>query len=127
MRPQIIIHKTGENNMTEQTEFEVETVSRTAKLDKVKLDILNRRQDTINAYKQYMKYQNAGHITKGLNEFKIELGSLYIEVRQMIAREIDNEKPREGTNKEYTNLKEIEEDIESNQAEKVKKALNYIS
>lgn len=108
------------------TEFDVETVSRTNKLDKVKLDILNRRQETINSYKQYMKYQNLGHSGKGLNEFKIELGALYIEVRQMINREIDNEKRKAGTEKEYENLKEIEEDIESNNVERVLKAFNYI-
>jgi 3-hydroxy-3-methylglutaryl CoA synthase len=107
-------------------DFDVETVGRMNKLDKVKLDILNRRQATIDSYKEYMKYQNRGHAKVGLDAFKIELGSLFIEVRQMINRELNNEKIVEGTEKEYSTLKQIQEDIQSDSVDRVEKAFNYI-
>lgn len=100
---------------------DVESVARTGKLDKVKFDILNRRQTTIDSYKQYTRYKALGHEEKGLVDFKIELGSLYREVKQMILREIDKEK-----DKEYTTAEEIEEDINSEDAKRVIKVFDYI-
>lgn len=109
--------------MGEMADFDVESVARTNKLDKVKLDILNRRQETINAYKLYMKYQSSGHFQKGLAEFRNELGALFIEVKQMVSKEIKNESTKL---KQYKDIQEIKEDIESEQPWKVEKAWDYI-
>lgn len=108
------------------TDFDVETVAKTGKLDKVKLDILNRRQATLDAYKEYTKYVDRGNPDRGIINFKIELNSLYWEVKQMILREIDNEKAKADGTKEYNNITELSADIQSNEAEKLEKAFDYI-
>lgn len=107
-------------------EFDVETVSRTNKLDKVKQDILNRRQAVLDSYEQYMKYRDRGHDNVGLSQFKMKLGTLFLECKQMIHREINNERSKKGEEKEYTTLKEIDDDVKCNDAERVEKAFNYI-
>ena len=104
-----------------EAQFDVESVARTNKLDKVKLDILQRRQSTINSFKEYTRYRAKGYDEKGLIDFQIELGSLYMEVRQMIIREIAND-----NNRIYPNIESLESDIESDEAPRVIKAFNYI-
>lgn len=100
---------------------DVESVSRTNKLDKVKYDILNRRQTTIDSYRQYTKYKAQRHPERGLIDFKIELGSLYREVKQMILREIKKEKDNT-----YKDVAEIEKDLESEDDSKVIAVFDYI-
>lgn len=105
----------------EESDFIVESVAKSGKLDKLRYDILLRRQEVLNSYKEYTRYQAKGHGEHGLINFKIELGSLYLEVRQMIIREIQNEK-----NKIYKTPEELESDLESDDIIKLRKAFNYI-
>ena len=107
-------------------DFDVESVARTNKLDKVKQDILNRRQATLDSYEQYVDYLNKGRPERGLNDFKIKLNSLFWEVKQMINREIKNEKVSKGDEPLYTDISELQKDIQSNDSKKVEKAFDYI-
>jgi len=62
--------KNQEQNPNKMADFDVETVATTNKLSKVKLDILNRRQLVMDAYRQYTKYKTQGYGDKGLTELK---------------------------------------------------------
>ena len=108
------------------TDFDMETVAKTGKLDKVKLDILNRRQATLDAYKEFSKYVDRGEPERGIRIFRVELNSLFWEVKQMILRELDNEKVKEGELKEYKDIKELALDIQSNEEARLEKAFDYI-
>jgi len=105
----------------DESDFIVESVAKSGRLDKLRYDILVRRQTTINSYKEYTRYKAKGHGEHGLIDFKIELGSLYLEVQQMILNELPNEK-----NKIYETIEQLERDLESENISDLRRAFNYI-
>ena len=89
------------------------------------ITILQRRYETINKLKQYKarkyKQQNEEY---ALPEVQAELIALYYETDSIIEKDLL--KPNKK-NLEYTQLKEIEEDIESDKESRILKAWNYIN
>lgn len=102
-------------------DFNNSTIVGKSRTDIVNIIIIQRWNDSIDAIRLYYERKAKG-LDKGMIEFQAEMASLYYQIQEMIITNLET-----GKEKKYKTNKDILEDIESGEEEKVFKAWNYMS